>query len=95
MSKVLIAIVMLGMSVSMLTAQDSTTKPVAPSSSAAAQLHQLQDEDQKLEQDEQQLMTAVRELQSDLQLQHQRNRERHQLIQKEDKQWLHDNERPH
>ena len=94
MSKVLIAIVMLGMSASTLAAQDSKTKPVAPSSPVAAQLHQLEDEDQKLEQDEQQLMTAVHELQSDLQLQHQRNRERHQLIKKEDKQWLHDNERP-
>lgn len=95
MSKILIAIVMLGMSVSTLAAQDSKTKPVTPSSPVAAEVHQLQDEDQKLAQDEQQLMAAAHQLQSDLHRQHQRNREQQELIQKENKQWLHDTEYAH
>jgi hypothetical protein len=94
MNKILIAVAMLSMSGVTLAAQDTKTGPVAPSGSATAQLQQIQDEDQKLEQDEQQMMKAVHVLQSDLQLQHQRNRERQVLIQKENKQWLHDNEHP-
>lgn len=86
MNKVLIAIVTLGTSLSML-AQDSKPKPVAPSSSVNAQLHQLEDEDQKLEQHEQQLAKAMSDLQADLKLQHQRNRERQALIKSEDQEW--------
>jgi hypothetical protein len=90
MSKVLIAIVMFGMSWSMLAAQDNKPKPGTQSESTTAQLRQLEDEDQQLEQHEEQLAKAVNELLSDLKVQHQRNRERQKLIQQEDQQWLHD-----
>lgn len=87
------AMLVLGASVSMFAAQDDKAKPSAQSASATAQLSQLEDEDRQLEEHEQQLATAMDKLLADLKLQHQRNRERQQLIKQENQQWLQETDR--